>query len=126
MTRNLNRRSIEAVPDAATAHDLHPAAGSARELAVRAQRIVDDLAVLSRELLVLGDHPAERQPLSTYEPTLLTVEVAARYLMVSRTVIFGLIKSGVLDSVQIGKARRVPRAACDSYVAELMSARRSA
>ena len=126
MTKNLKRRSIEAVPDAATAdlHDSRPAAGSPREMVDRIQRIVDDLTVVSRDLLSVGERPTERP--STHEPTLLTVEVAAGYLMVSRTVICALIKSGALDSVQIGTARRVPRAACDSYVAELMNARRSA
>ena len=128
MTKNLKRRSIEAVPDARAAdpNDSHPAAGSPRELAARVQRIGDDLAVLRRDLLSLGDRPTERPPASTQEPTLLTAEAAASYLMVSRTVVFALIKSGALDSVQIGTARRVPRSACDSYVAELMNARRSA
>ena len=109
MTKNLKPRSIAAVPDAHAADlkDSHPAAGSPRELAARVQRIGDDLAVLRRDLLSLGDRPTERPGVSTQEPTLLTVEAAGGYLVVSRTVVYALIKSGALD-----RCRSARRAEC--------------
>jgi excisionase family DNA binding protein len=85
----------------------------------------DELAALRRDLLVLSTG-TQKEPTEIFgKPTLLTAEVAAAYLMVSRTLIFALTKSRELDSVLIGSARRVPRVACDAYVASLMDARRN-
>lgn len=39
---------------------------------------------------------------------LLTVEEAAQALRVGRTTVFHLIRTGALDSVRIGRLRRVP------------------
>ncbi|KAA5836013.1 helix-turn-helix domain-containing protein [Saccharopolyspora hirsuta] len=50
---------------------------------------------------------------------LLTVEAAARRLSVSRTTMFRLLKSGAVDSVRIGHARRVPAEAITAYVQRL-------
>jgi len=50
---------------------------------------------------------------------LLTVEEAAESLRLSRTAIFALIKSGELDSVQIGHRRRISLSALTAYVAAL-------
>lgn len=51
--------------------------------------------------------------------TLLTVEEAAEKLALGRTTVFGLIKSGKLPSVRIGRLRRVPLDALDTYVCHL-------
>lgn len=51
--------------------------------------------------------------------TLLTVEEAAERLSIGRTAVFALLKAGELDSVQIGRLRRVPVEAVDAYVARL-------
>ncbi len=53
---------------------------------------------------------------------LVPVEEAARLLGLSRTKVFSLISSGELESVKIGRLRRVPRAALDAYVAGLRHA----
>ncbi|CAL99815.1 helix-turn-helix domain-containing protein [Saccharopolyspora erythraea] len=50
---------------------------------------------------------------------LLTVEQAARRLSVGRTTMFKLIKSGDVDSVRIGHARRVPVEALTAYIDRL-------
>ncbi|CAL99593.1 helix-turn-helix domain-containing protein [Saccharopolyspora erythraea] len=50
---------------------------------------------------------------------LLTVEQAARRLSVGRTTMFKLIKSGDVDSVRIGHARRVPAEALTAYINRL-------
>lgn len=50
---------------------------------------------------------------------LLTVEETAGVIGIGRTKVFELIASGVLESVRIGGARRVPTAAVADYVARL-------
>jgi len=54
------------------------------------------------------------------ETTLLyRVEDAARLLNVGRSTIFGLIASGELASVKLGRARRVSRRALENYIARV-------
>ncbi len=66
--------------------------------------------------------------LSTYDPTLvlLTVEEAARRLHIGRTLCYRLIGSGELESVPVGRLRRVPADAVHEYVTRLREANRSA
>ena len=50
---------------------------------------------------------------------LLSVEQAAARLGLGRTVMFGLIKSGEIESVKIGRSRRIPADALVTYVKKL-------
>lgn len=50
---------------------------------------------------------------------LLTPERAAEQLDVGRTTVYGLIASGELDSVKIGRSRRIPADALVAYVERL-------
>jgi excisionase family DNA binding protein len=52
---------------------------------------------------------------------LLTVEEAARRLNIGRTTMYGLVSSGVVESVTIGRLRRVPSECLDNFVAVLRS-----
>ncbi|MDK1475407.1 excisionase family DNA-binding protein [Streptomyces sp. 549] len=63
----------------------------------------------------------------THDPTLalLTVEEAARRLGIGRTVCYRLISSGDLESVTVGRLRKVPAEAVPEYVARLRTSRRS-
>lgn len=56
-------------------------------------------------------------------PLLLTVVEAARLLGVGRSTAYELLASGELESVHIGRSRRIPVAAVESYVAGLRAAR---
>lgn len=68
---------------------------------------------------------AERMPHDQDSPrVLITVEEAARRLSVSRTIVWQLVKSGALETVKIGRLRRVPTAAIDDYVAALRNGAR--
>ncbi|MFI8262089.1 excisionase family DNA-binding protein [Streptomyces sp. NPDC085665] len=62
------------------------------------------------------------------DPTvvLLTVEEAARRLRIGRTLCFRLIGTGELESVPVGRLRRVPPAALDDFVARLRATRGTA
>ena len=53
---------------------------------------------------------------------LLRPEEAARMLRVSRSAIYGLLASGDLASITIGRRRRIPRRALDDYVARQLAA----
>ncbi|MFD7166613.1 excisionase family DNA-binding protein [Streptomyces violascens] len=58
------------------------------------------------------------------DPTvlLLTVEEAARRLRIGRTNCYALIRTGQLESVPVGRLRRVPADALPEFVARLRAA----
>ncbi|MER7200759.1 hypothetical protein CG723_43290 [Streptomyces sp. CB01635] len=62
------------------------------------------------------------------DPTLvlLTVEEAARRLRIGRTTCYQLIRAGELESVPVGRLRRVPADAPADYVTRLRTAQRAA
>ncbi|MFE1444381.1 helix-turn-helix domain-containing protein [Streptomyces sp. NPDC058739] len=59
-------------------------------------------------------------------PVLLTVEEAARCLRIGRTTCFALIRSGELESIDIGRLRRVPADAPAAYLARRRAAKQAA
>lgn len=56
---------------------------------------------------------------------LLSVEQAAKRLGLGRTVMFGLVKSGEIESVKIGRSRRIPADALVTYVKKLRESERA-
>jgi excisionase family DNA binding protein len=50
---------------------------------------------------------------------LLTVEEAAEQLGIGRTLMYALVKRGAVESVQIGRLRRIPADALPRYLAQL-------
>ncbi|WP_035931936.1 MULTISPECIES: helix-turn-helix domain-containing protein [Pseudofrankia] len=50
---------------------------------------------------------------------MLTPAEAAELLGLGRSTVYELLASGELESICIGRARRIPRDALDSYVARL-------
>jgi len=54
--------------------------------------------------------------------TLLSVEAAATQLSISRTTMYALLKTGAIESVRVGRLRRVPASALTDYVARLTNA----
>lgn len=50
---------------------------------------------------------------------LLTVEEAARRLRIGRTTCFKLVLAGEIESVTVGRLRRVPAEALPAYVTQL-------
>ncbi|MFJ2174589.1 excisionase family DNA-binding protein [Streptomyces sp. NPDC087851] len=67
-------------------------------------------------------------PADAFDNTLvlLTVEEAARRLRIGRTTCFALIRAGELESIDIGRLRRVPADAPAAYLARRRAAKRSA
>jgi len=55
------------------------------------------------------------------EHIVLTVEQAAKRLNIGRTLMYELVTTGVVESVHIGRLRRVPLQALTNYVAKLMN-----
>jgi len=60
----------------------------------------------------------------TPEPTriLLTVQEAAKVLGIGRTLMYSLVMSGEVESVPIGRLRRVPAECLTEYVIRLRNA----
>ena len=50
---------------------------------------------------------------------LLTVEEAAHRLGIGRTVMYRLVSSGLVESVRVGRLRRIPPECLDEFVATL-------
>ncbi|MFD8676307.1 excisionase family DNA-binding protein [Streptomyces seoulensis] len=73
------------------------------------------------------DKPPALSLIPAEDPTLvlLTVEEAARRLRIGRTTCYGLIRSGELESVPVGRLRRVPADAVPEYVTRLRTAQRA-
>lgn len=51
----------------------------------------------------------------------LTVEEAAERLGIGRTLMYALVKAGVVESICIGRLRRIPADALEAYVDGLRS-----
>jgi excisionase family DNA binding protein len=91
-----------------------------------------DLAALLAQLAqALAEQNRQSEPPSgvTGRPTptrvLLTVDEAAEQLGIGRTLTWRLVSNGELESVQIGRLRRVPTTAITNYATQLI-ARQSA
>lgn len=54
-----------------------------------------------------------------FRPLILTVEQAAKVLGVGRTLMYSLVMAGEVESVTIGRLRRVPTEALTAYVDRL-------
>lgn len=82
-------------------------------------------ALLAQVVQLLASNPPaaapEPRPAASSDRVLLTVEEAAKRLHIGRTTAWGLVKNGELESVQIGRLRRVPASAVDAYAARLMA-----
>ncbi|GAA2843542.1 helix-turn-helix domain-containing protein [Kribbella solani] len=66
------------------------------------------------------------QPMTTLDvlpttPLLLTVEQAAQRLGIGRTSVYALLKTGEIESVPVGRLRRIPTECLDEYVRRLRS-----
>ena len=73
-----------------------------------------------------GTPTAEQSGDGQHEVVLLTVEEAARRLQLGRTLVYRLISSGELESVTVGRLRRVPAECLAEYVATLRGTSRPA
>jgi excisionase family DNA binding protein len=57
-------------------------------------------------------------------PLVLTIEQAAERLGIGRSLMYALVMSGEVESVTIGRLRRIPTDALTAYVAKLRQASR--
>lgn len=70
----------------------------------------------------LGEHPqthSNERDQGIMEPLLFTPEQAAGSMGTGRTTIYALMASGELESIKIGRSRRIPREAVEAYVERL-------
>ncbi len=59
------------------------------------------------------------------ERIVLTVEEAAERLGVGRTLLYALVRSGDIESIAIGRLRRIPLDALDEFVSRLRAVARA-
>jgi excisionase family DNA binding protein len=84
-------------------------------------------ALLAQVAAALSEQPPEPEPERPMPPhVLLTVEEAAQQLRIGRTTAWRLVNSGELQSVQIGRLRRVPASAVSDYAAHLIATQSAA
>jgi excisionase family DNA binding protein len=69
------------------------------------------------DVLAVTDHIAS--PLSRPGQLLYSVEEAASLLGIGRTFMFSLLATGEIDSLKIGRRRKIPRDAIESYIDRL-------
>ncbi|MDQ0378579.1 excisionase family DNA-binding protein [Amycolatopsis thermophila] len=80
------------------------------------------LAKLARTLAEQETRPTQSAPPSfPPERVMLTVEEAAERLGIGRTLMFKLLRTGQIESVRIGRLRRVPASAIQDYAARLVA-----
>jgi excisionase family DNA binding protein len=65
------------------------------------------------------DTSASTGPSTPQPRVLLTVEVAAEQLSFSRTRLYQLLKAGEVESVKVGRLRRIPADALATYLQRL-------
>jgi excisionase family DNA binding protein len=53
------------------------------------------------------------------EQLVMTMEDAAERLCIGRTLMYSLVKAGAIESVRIGRLRRVPAEALDAFIRQL-------
>ncbi|MEV4599443.1 helix-turn-helix domain-containing protein [Amycolatopsis sp. NPDC049253] len=87
----------------------------------------DDITQLAATLAQLAERIAAQEAgiarpslRPTSQRVLLTVEEAAERLGIGRTMTYRLVRTGQLESVQIGRLRRIHTSAVDAYAAELI------
>ena len=68
--------------------------------------------------------PGRRDQLAVDVPLVLTIEQAAERLGVGRTVMYALVSSGAVESVKIGRLRRVPADALITFLEDLRGGRK--
>ena len=88
----------------------------------------NDIAQLAAGLAQLAErlatqHVADARPAPRPLPprVLLTVEEAGERLGIGRTTAYSLVRSGALESVRIGRLRRISVSAIDAFAARLVA-----
>ncbi len=75
------------------------------------------------------DQPASTVAVAETQPdlvALLTVEEAAQRLSIGRTTMYALLKAGQINSVRIGRLRRIPAEALTAYTDRLTAEQHAA
>lgn len=85
-------------------------------------QLATTLAQLAQTLAEQAERPEpEPEPQRQMpERVLLSVDEAAERLGIGRTLMFRLVRNGEIESVRIGRLRRVPVSAINEYAARLV------
>lgn len=91
------------------------------------ERTAEIAHVLARLTALMASQPAPEvtTPRVMPERVLLTIEEAAEQLGIGRTLMYKLIAHGEIDSIRIGRLRRVPTAAIRDYTSRQVNENRT-
>lgn len=86
-------------------------------------RAAEIASIVARLVELISDEPSAEVPETRQVPerALLTVEEVAGRLGIGRTTAFRLVKAGKIESVQIGRLRRIHIDAVNAYAARLVA-----
>jgi excisionase family DNA binding protein len=88
--------------------------------------VLAQLAALLAEQTHKEPEEPKQQKRTMPERILLTVEEAAERLCIGRTSMYRLVSTGQIESVRIGRLRRIPTSAIDDYAAHLVATKQHA
>lgn len=100
-------RTLDVVVEAETSHDAEAQVRTRLRNSSEAQPWLDSATVVRSAVAPAAALPARNPAVFPPSQQLLTTAEAGKYLGVGRTKVYDLINSGALESVTIGRARRV-------------------
>jgi excisionase family DNA binding protein len=102
-------RTLDVVVEAETAYEAEAQVRARLRDSPHSQAWLDSATVMRSVIDDAAPNAAPRRDIATFPPTqqLLNTTDAGKYLSISRTKVYELINSGALESVAIGRSRRV-------------------
>lgn len=102
-------RTLDVVVQAETAHDAEAQVRARLRDSPNTEAWLDSATIMRSVIADAAPNAAPRRDIATFPPTqqLLNTTDAGKYLSISRTKVYELINSGALESITIGRSRRV-------------------
>lgn len=102
-------RTIDVVVEAETPHDAEAQVRARLRDSPHTEAWLDSATIMRSVIADAAPNAAPRRDIATFPPTqqLLNTTDAGKYLSISRTKVYELINSGALESITIGRSRRV-------------------
>ncbi len=102
-------RTLDVVVQAETAHDAEAQVRARLRDSPHTEAWLDSATIMRSVIADAAPNAAPRRDIATFPPSqqLLNTTDAGKYLSISRTKVYELINSGALESITIGRSRRV-------------------
>ena len=102
-------RTLDVVVQAETAHDAEAQVRARLRDSPNTEAWLDSATIMRSVIADAAPNAAPRRDIAEFPPSqqLLNTTEAGNYLSISRTKVYELINSGALESITIGRSRRV-------------------